>query len=410
MSKAMFSKIGLVLLATTAAGAAFSPAAYATDGYQLVGIGQYEMGLAGADVAAPGDPMTAITNPAGVAWIPSQAAFSAEWFNPTRTDNFGFGPIGSHDNIYGVPSVGWVAPAFGKHFYFGGGMFATSGMGVNFLQSVPGATVQAYSNIQFFSMSPALAWRPTRDWAFGVALNVSLEQVALQQTFNGVGLNLSSPSTAFGFGASLGVLHRVNRYVTLGLMYRMPTYFNALTWQETSENFGGVAGNAGQYSTTLNYPQQISAGVAFHPTRQWLISLEGQWINWSGTLNHMTIYGPWDGTSSVTMNTHWHDQFVFNIGMQYQVFKWLAIRGGYSWASCPIGDADTPMNLLLPACVDNTITIGATEQLPMNWSLTEAYMHAFSATINGGPLQPGMGNTSAELTENSFGLQIGYQF
>ena len=50
--------------------------AMATNGYQLIGIGQYQMGMTGAVVAAPGDPMTAITNPAGLAWVRPQAAFS----------------------------------------------------------------------------------------------------------------------------------------------------------------------------------------------------------------------------------------------------------------------------------------------------------------------------------------------
>ncbi len=259
---------------------ALAPAARATDGYQLIGIGQYEVGMAGAVVADPGDPMTAITNPAGLAFIPPQAAFSAEWFNPTRSSNFGFGQVGSHSNLYGIPSVGWSAPAFGPNLYFGGGMFATSGMGVNYLQpNTPMGTVQVYSDIQYFSMTPALAWKPTPNWAVGLGVNVSLEQMSMQQTFNNVGINLASPSTAFGAGISLGVLHKINQYVTVGLMYRTPTFFTPLTWQETTESFNGQQGNAGQYSTTLNYPQQISLGAAFHPTRRWTISLEGQWVN-----------------------------------------------------------------------------------------------------------------------------------
>ncbi len=390
---------------------ALAPAARATDGYQLIGIGQYEIGMAGAVVADPGDPMTAITNPAGLAFIPPQAAFSAEWFNPTRSSNFGFGQVGSHSNLYGIPSVGWSAPAFGPNLYFGGGMFATSGMGVNYLQpNTPMGTVQVYSDIQYFSMTPALAWKPTPNWSVGLGVNISLEQMSMQQTFNGVGINLASPSTAFGAGVSLGVLHKINKYVTVGLMYRTPTFFTPLTWQETTENFNGVQGNAGQYSTTLNYPQQIALGAAFHPTGRWTISLEGQWINWSSTLNTLTLHGPWVGTNQVVMRTHWHDEWVFNIGTQYQLTKWLAIRGGYSYGTNPIGSSDTASNLLLPAVVQNTITVGATQTLGMGWSLTEAYMHAFSNTINGGPLAPGLAATSATLAENSFGFQIGYRF
>ena len=57
--------------------------AVATNGYQLIGIGQYQMGMAGAVVAAPGDPMTAITNPAGFAWCRSRdhRYSNCSWFD-----------------------------------------------------------------------------------------------------------------------------------------------------------------------------------------------------------------------------------------------------------------------------------------------------------------------------------------
>lgn len=104
-------RLGVAVAA--ALSCAFAGSAMATDGYQLIGIGQYAVGMGGAVVAAPDDPLSAaISNPAGLAMIKPQAAFSAEIFNPTRKTNLGFGEIGSHSNVYGIPAIGWVAPAF----------------------------------------------------------------------------------------------------------------------------------------------------------------------------------------------------------------------------------------------------------------------------------------------------------
>ncbi|MBU2809320.1 hypothetical protein HF285_13940, partial [Acidithiobacillus ferrooxidans F221] len=47
--------LGIAVGATLAMG--LSASALATDGYQLIGIGQYAMGMAGAVVAAPDDPL-----------------------------------------------------------------------------------------------------------------------------------------------------------------------------------------------------------------------------------------------------------------------------------------------------------------------------------------------------------------
>lgn len=81
---------------------------FATNGYQFIVVGQCAMGMAGAVVAAPCDPMTAISNPAGLAWLESQTAFSGEIFKPLRSANFGFGNVGSNTNVYVAPALGLV--------------------------------------------------------------------------------------------------------------------------------------------------------------------------------------------------------------------------------------------------------------------------------------------------------------
>ena len=393
--------------------------AVATNGYQLIGIGQYQMGMAGAVVAAPGDPMTAITNPAGLAWVQPQAAFSMEGFFPNRDANFGAGTIGSHSNLYGVPALGWVAPAFGPHLYFGGGFYGTSGMGVNYQQSnYFGGSLESYSNISFANIAPALAWKPAKNWSVGFALNLAYETASFQQTVttgNTIsGLNLANSTSAFGIGATLGGMYELNKYVTLGLCYRSPIIFTPLTYQASYESLGaqgGPSGGPGQYSTHLNYPQQVALGVAFHPTSSWTISVEGQWINWHQTMNNLNIYGPWNGTTHVSLPLHWHDEWVANFGTQYRINKWLTVRGGYCYGSNPIGSQDLAANLILPAIMSNHITFGATEKLGMGWTLTEAYMHAFQQSLSGTMQTPEGGvPISTSMSEDSVGVEIGYRF
>ena len=427
--------LGIAVGATLAMG--LSAIAFATDGYQLIGIGQYAMGMAGAVVAAPDDPLSAaMSNPAGLALMTPQAAFSAEIFNPTRKTNFGFGETGSHSNVYGVPAIGWVAPAFAKNWVFGGGVYGTSGLGVNYLQqNTPLGTMQGYSSITFMQMSPSVAFKASDHLSVGASLNIAAEQGSFQQTIghtvpgggSGVtayppstsltGLNLASPSWAYGVGATLGVLYKVNDMVTLGATYKTPIIFTPMTWQETGEVAGSLAtpvqGGSGQYSGHLNYPQQVALGLAIRPIPQWLISVEGQWINWAATMNSFNIYGPWAGQSHVGLPMHWSNQWVANIGTQYDVNNWLQVRAGYTWGSNPISNANTANNLLFPAVVQNAITFGATQKLGMGWKLTEAYMHAFANTISGPSSYAQFGApdpASATLAENSYGLQVGYDF
>jgi long-chain fatty acid transport protein len=227
------------------------------------------------------------------------------------------------------------------------------------------------------------------------------------------------------------MIYKVNPMVTLGLSYKTPQIFTPLNWQSTGQfvptsvnlqNFqvSGASGGAGEYSAHLNYPQQVAFGLAIRPIQPWLVSVEGQWINWANTLGSFNIYGPWNGTNVVSLPTHWQNQWVFNFGTQYDLTNWLQVRAGYVYGSNPIKEgADTTANLLFPAVVTNMVTFGATQKLGGGWKLTEAYMHAFANTNNGGPLLNGLQplvqagmlqNTSATLAENSYGFQIGYDF
>ncbi len=398
---------------------------WATNGYQLIGVGQCSMGMGGAVVAAPCDPMVAINNPAGMAWIPAQTAFSGEIFNPERRTNFGFGDVGSHTNVYAIPALGWSAPAFRPNLYFGGGIFGTSGLGVNYLQpNTPLGTIQAFSSIDFMQMAPAVAFKLDDKFSVGIALDVAAEQVSFNQTFGGQGLNLTSPTWAYGVGATLGGMYKVNKKVNLGASYKSEMKFTSLFWQENQEFVPtgitmasqgiqpvGVQGGEGSYRARLNYPQQVAFGAALHPVPKWLVSVEGQWINWHATMNQFTVYGPWVGTPSVALPLHWQNEWVANLGTQYDVNKKWQLRAGYAYGGNPIKSTDMPANLIMPAIVTTAVTVGATQKLPMRWSLTEALMHSFKNTVTDGtlfglPLQA----TSASMSENSIGIQIGYYF
>jgi long-chain fatty acid transport protein len=114
----------------------------------------------------------------------------------------------------------------------------------------------------------------------------------------------------------------------------------------------------------------------------------------------------------------WQNQWVANFGTQYDVNNWLQVRAGYTWGSNPVPNTSAAIaaNTIFPAVVQNAITFGATQKLGMGWKLTEAYMHAFSNTMTGAPgsapfaPRDPLQAASSTLAENSYGLQVGYDF
>ncbi len=176
----------------------------------------------------------------------------------------------------------------------------------------------------------------------GFALDGGAEQVSFNQTFGGQGLNLTSPSWACGIGATVGFLYKYNKMATVGASYKSEMVFTQLHWNETQEFLPtgvivtpngiepvGVEGSVGTYTSRLNYPQQVAFGVALHLVPQMMVSTEEQWINWHKTMNQFTVHGPWTGTSFVALPLNWQNEWVGNLGLQYDTGKSLQWRAGF---------------------------------------------------------------------------------
>jgi long-chain fatty acid transport protein len=412
----MKHRIRLTILATCA----IPGLALATNGYQLMGVGSYQKGLGGAVTANPGSAMTAVSNPAGAARIGNRADFSMEAFMPERNVDFtalGGDKRDSAVDIYGVPAIGWAAPVSeGSNMYFGGGMYGTSGMGVDYaVTDIAGGAIQwdGYSNIAFWQMAPVLAWNVDRKLSLGVALNIDYQSVAFQQrAIDGVTdniINLSRSASNFGLGLGLGVLYDINPDITVGFSYKSKQNFSALKYQLASGDItlGGTPLPGGTYTLDLDYPQQAAAGIAWRTNDKMTWSADLKWINWSDTMNQLLISGP-GGT--VPMNSGWDDQTVFAIGVDYKLNPKISLRAGYNYAKSPIDAADVSNNLILPAVVESHYAIGATFVINKHWDLAMHYMYVPDNTLAAPATDPQMPGARISLSETSFGANIGYRF
>jgi long-chain fatty acid transport protein len=394
----------LVLLVTfTLVG---SSSAWATNGYQLIGVGSYQKGMAGATTAAPHDAMCALSNPAGMALIGSRADFNMEMFNPNRRadlSSFGGAANEGGSRLYGVPAIGWTAPAFNRtDVYFGGGMYGTSGLGVDYDVFNAGAFGQAdiYTAIQFWKMAPTVAGRVTDRLTLGVALNADYQSVEINEAFRGitlvgapsvVSLNLSRSPGTFGLGTTIGAMYKVSDRVDVGFAYSSQQYFQNTEYRLPSgavTNFPQATGtatnaSAGRFDLDMNFPQQWALGVAARPVDRWLVSFDLKWINWAAT----------------------HDS--------------VKLKGTFGLDTNGDGVADVFNNLAFPAVVEDHLTLGATYRFGDHWEMSGAYKKAFKNELTGtndlpAPFPTMLGtpssNAKISMDQHSVGMQISYRF
>jgi long-chain fatty acid transport protein len=236
----------------------------ATNGYQLIGIGQVQKSMGGAVTAARLDPMTAITNPAGLIEVNERADFSLEAFMPVRSVDFGL-TGGQYTEggteLYGIPAFGWVGKAFGKDSAVVGiGMYGTAGLGVDYgqLTLLPGAalglpedvTFDGYTAVAFCRIAPTVAWRITDDLSLGAAVHIGHQQVTIRQTIRNlpfwndpfdpavgitprdINLDLGRPTNQMGVGGAIGLDY-----------HRSPHWCFALTYMKAFEESAAGRGD-----------------------------------------------------------------------------------------------------------------------------------------------------------------------
>ncbi|MFW5910966.1 MAG: OmpP1/FadL family transporter, partial [Thiohalospira sp.] len=327
--------------------------------------------------------------------------------------------------------------------YFGGGMYGTSGMGVDYGQSQMSAAQQGqparywdgYSNIQLWEMAPTLAWRMNEQVKLGASLNISYQSVAFQQRMmsgtdtdgDGVGdtvgdnFDLSRSASAFGYGLSFGALYEINDQWQVGASYKTKQSFSDLEYQlaqgdvwvddRNAQNGMSSEGEAGTYKLGLDLPQRLAIGGAWMPSEDVTVSADLKWINWSDTMDELAVEGP-NGTQR-TMDPGWDDQTVYALGANWGVADGVEVRAGYNYAESPIDSEDVVANMILPAVVESHYTVGAGFDLAGGWELDAHYMYVpektFTAPANTGATDP---NNEQEigLSETSFGINLGYRF
>ncbi|WP_303901069.1 OmpP1/FadL family transporter [Thiohalomonas denitrificans] len=403
--------------------------AFATNGYQLIGVGAYQKSLGGAVTANPGSAMTAVTNPAGMARIGSRADFSMEAFMPEREAGFsatGGDTAESAVDMYGVPAIGWTAPVSEQNqdVFFGGGMYGTSGMGVDYAPTLmsPGVYWDGYSNISFWQMAPTVAWNQNERLSLGASLNIDYQSVAFRQramqdtTGDGMGdatvsnFDLGRSTSSFGLGFSFGMFYDLTKSIDLGFAYKSRQEFSDLEYQLAQGDITDQLGNplpAGTYKLDLDYPQQASLGIAYQATPTLTVSADLKWIDWSDTMNKLTVEGP---GVTVPMDPGWDDQTVYALGLAYAVNNRFNLRIGYNHADSPFGDEEVSRNLILPAVVEDHYTIGGDYRFNQHWELAAHYMYSPEETFTApadDPIAPG---AEIKLGETSFGLNVGYHF
>ena len=397
--------------------------AFATNGDNVIGIGPLSRSMGGVGIASPEDAISAVfANPAAMCFAPycpsSQVNFSGTLFMPHVSGSVSVGPMtvsaDADQKLYPIPALGISYPISTSWPYwrFGFAAYGVSGMGVDYRSTAlnqpnffgPGAPLlpTPYTNLDIMKFAPSLAFQPTDNLSFGVALHIDYETLDLD----------AGTSQGFGFGAQIGAIYRVSDCVSLGLDYITP---------QNVHNDNVLSFNGALDGLQLEAPQQVGAGVSYTSRdNKLLLETDLKWLNWSGS----TGYGAFD----------WRDQLVVALGGRYRLTDKLTLRAGYNYGQNPVRSHNgwqgftsyTTVQgvkmpdyyyeafrvLDFPAIVEHHVTFGLGYHLTPTVALYAGYMHAFGKSLDETGWLPGgvPVRLHSNLSEDSAEMGVTWRF
>lgn len=414
-------KLTRIALGLALAGLSFG--ANATNGYFSHGYGMKAKGMAGASTANTEDAFFGANNPAAAAFAGNRLDLGVDLFSPIREASRSGGAINgsveSDSNYFLVPEFGYNHMV-NNDLALGVTVYGNGGMNTNY-SPVPG-----YGGANLLGGSGRLGVdlmqliiAPTA--AFKVAPNhsIGISPLLGYQRFKAEGLQAFAPMSsdsanltnrgyddAFGYGVRVGYLGKITPTVTIGAAYASKMNF------EEFDKYRGLFAEQGDFDIPENY----NIGISWQTTPAFRLALDYQRINFGDvksvgnpSSNTLMAVGPLGADNGSGFG--WDNVDVWKLGAEYKYSQNLTLRAGYSRSDNPINGTDmgeVMFNILAPAVIKDTVTLGFTYTLASGDELTMAYMHAFKNDVSGAdPVF--LGTDKIEMYQNAIGIQYSWK-
>jgi long-chain fatty acid transport protein len=401
--------------------------AFATLGYFAHGYGLKAKGMGGVGIALPQETLSAVSNPANLAFVGNRLDLELEWFRPIRdieiTGNGLPAPFNLNGSFSGsgrkdffIPGFGYsrmVRPdlAVGLLVYGNGGMNTTFDR--NPFAPFGGSNPGGVDYIQLF-VAPTLAWKPNENHSIGVSLNFVYHQFGAYGLEPFAGFSQSPANVtnrgrddATGWGIRVGWTGRISPNVTLGAMVQPKTNMSKLS------EYQGLFRNQGD----LDIPATYGLGFAVKATPQLTIAGDVQRIDYAkvpaiGTTPDCLFAGLCQLGASNGPGFGWRNMTAYKLGVSYEMSRSLTVRAGFATGKQPIPNQYTLLNTIFPAVIQDHLTLGATWSFATT-EVTAGYMHAFRKNVNGSnsipPVPFGGGEANLRMHQDALGVAFAWK-
>ncbi len=235
---------------------------------------------------------------------------------------------------------------------------------------------------------------PTLTYEVAEGHTVGISPVLAVQRFSAEGLGpfagLSSDAanlTNNGDDWSYGIGVRIGWLGQIGNAWRVGATFASKTYMTKLEDYAGLFAEGGSF----DIPANAAFGIAFDATPSLTLAADVERIFY-GDVDSIANPGPTMAEiggavsadrrlgASNGIGFGWEDIWVFKVGASYKINNAWTVRAGYNHNESPIPDSDILFNIVAPAVIEDTVTLGFSYKSSKNSEWNFAYMHAFETT------------------------------
>lgn len=333
-----------------------SPIARA-EGFALYEWSARGIALAGSTMARRPDPSAVAYNPAQITRLPGVHLMGGMSFVTPH------GKITTYESTRPKTSTvntrTWYIPhAYYTHqindrWTFGLGGFSRYGLGFKYDRGWPGQYNARSVSLETFSLNPVMAFKATDKLSLAggiefIYCNLDISKgVGQVADMSGDAINIESQvrgADGVAVGANLAAHYQFDDHWAAGISYRSQATVTARGENEFKMIKGQNLPHAEHIKAgfpssgargTVTLPDSVAFGLAWMPTEKFSLEAGATWTRWS-TFRTLRIHlgDPMNTVSE--SKKQWKDSWRVNIGAEYDVTDWLALRLGYLYDQSPM--------------------------------------------------------------------------
>ncbi len=407
------------------------------NGLNLNGQGSKAIAMGGAFIGQADDFSAIFWNPAGLSQMKrSSLTFFATDLIPSGTYVFPAYGIDAKTKASMYPSGAFTYfKPINEKLVIGIGAYVPAGSGSNWdveelkalsygiTKGKAGNTLLWKSMIAVVSISPAISYKINDVFSVGATFNANYAFMKLKKpaTFRLLLGHLDlkyaeqydESTTAWGFGATFGLMVKPVDKLSIGLTVRTPV---SITFKGDATN--DIASNpfiqisAPGLPTTsgierkATWPLWAGLGISFKPMDKLTLNFDLQYTQWEKIQSIDATYdnAKWQAlfAAGAKLDLKWENKIQYRFGLEYAVSDKLALRAGYYYDPSP-SPVET-LSILLPEITYNVITVGfgyKTDKISLDLCLEDLMGKDADSPLAGG-LMPGTHGNSILVPNIAF--------